>query len=50
MEIARSDEDVAEFMEIINRVRQENPGLVDKYMEGGSRVDAISGHRDLIPA
>ena len=51
MEIARSDEDVAEFMEIINRVRQENPVLVDKYMEGReAEVDAISdGTEILIP-
>ena len=51
MEIARSDEDVAEFMEIINRVRQENPVLVDKYMEGReAEVDAIcDGTEILIP-
>ena len=43
MEIAYNDKDVSEFMEIINRVKQEHPILVDKYMMGKElEVDAIS--------
>lgn len=51
MEIAYSDKDVIEFMEIINRVKQEHPILVDKYMMGKEiEVDAIcDGENILIP-
>ncbi|MFZ5986896.1 MAG: carbamoyl-phosphate synthase large subunit [Bacillota bacterium] len=51
MEIAFSDKDVAEFMEIINRVKQEHPILIDKYMMGKEiEVDAIcDGEEILIP-
>ncbi len=51
MEIAYSDKDVIEFMEIINRVKQEHPILIDKYMMGKEiEVDAIcDGENILIP-
>ncbi len=51
MEIAYNDKDVTEFMEIINRVKQEHPILVDKYMMGKEiEVDAIcDGENILIP-
>ena len=51
MEIAYSDKDIVEFMEIINRVKQEHPILVDKYLMGKEiEVDAIcDGESILIP-
>lgn len=51
MEIAFSDKDVEEFMEIINRTVQEHPILIDKYMMGKEiEVDAIcDGENILIP-
>jgi carbamoyl-phosphate synthase large subunit len=51
MEIAYSDKDIIEFMEIINRVKQEHPILVDKYLMGKEiEVDAIcDGENILIP-
>lgn len=51
MEIAYSDPDIIEFMEIINMVEQEHPILVDKYMMGKEiEVDAIcDGYDILIP-
>lgn len=51
MEIAYNDNDVIEFMEIINRTTQEHPILVDKYMMGKEiEVDAIcDGENILIP-
>ncbi len=51
MEIAYNDKDVIEFMEIINRVKQEHPILIDKYMMGKEiEVDAIcDGDEILIP-
>ncbi len=51
MEIAFSDKDIKEFMEIINRTVQEHPILVDKYMMGKEiEVDAIcDGENILIP-
>ncbi len=49
MEIAYSDKDVSEFMEIINRVKQEHPILVDKYMMGKEiEVDAICDGSDIL--
>lgn len=49
MEIAFSDKDVTEFMEIINRVKQEHPILVDKYMMGKEiEVDAICDGEDIL--
>ena len=49
MQIAFSDKDVTEFMEIINRVKQEHPILVDKYMMGKEiEVDAICDGEDIL--
>ena len=51
MQIAISDQDVTEFMEIINRNVQEHPILVDKYLMGKEvEVDAVcDGEEILIP-
>ena len=51
MQIATSDEEIAEFMEIINRIAQDHPILVDKYLVGKEiEVDAIcDGENILIP-
>lgn len=51
MQIAISDDDVKEFMEIINRHTQEHPILVDKYLMGKEiEVDAVcDGENILIP-
>jgi carbamoyl-phosphate synthase large subunit len=51
MEIAYNDKDITEFMEIINRVKQEHPILIDKYLMGKEiEVDAIcDGENILIP-
>ena len=49
MEIAFSENDVMEFMEIINRVKQEHPILIDKYMMGKEiEVDAICDGEDIL--
>jgi len=49
MEIAYNDKDVTEFMEIINRVKQEHPILIDKYMMGKEiEVDAICDGEDIL--
>ncbi|MCK9479729.1 MAG: carbamoyl-phosphate synthase large subunit [Firmicutes bacterium] len=49
MEIAFNDYDVVEFMEIINRVKQEHPILIDKYLLGREiEVDAICDGDDLL--
>ena len=49
MEIAYSDKDIIEFMEIINRVKQEHPILVDKYLMGKEiEVDAICDGEDIL--
>jgi len=49
MEIAFSDKDVKEFMEIINRTEQEHPILIDKYMMGKEiEVDAICDGEDIL--
>ena len=51
MQIAISDEDVDEFIGIINRIAQEHPILVDKYLQGKEiEVDAVCDGTDfLIP-
>ena len=51
MQIATSDDEIAEFMEIINRIAQDHPILVDKYLVGKEiEVDAIcDGENILIP-
>ncbi len=49
MEIAYSDKDVKEYMEIITRVKQEHPILIDKYMMGKEiEVDAICDGVDIL--
>ncbi len=49
MEIAFSDKDVKEYMEIITRVKQEHPILIDKYMMGKEiEVDAICDGEDIL--
>jgi carbamoyl-phosphate synthase large subunit len=49
MEIAYRDSDVVEFMEIINRITQDNPILVDKYIEGTeAEVDAVCDGTDIL--
>ncbi|HBQ45774.1 MAG TPA: carbamoyl-phosphate synthase large subunit, partial [Ruminococcaceae bacterium] len=51
MQIAYSDEDIAEQIGIINRVTQEHPILVDKYIMGTEvEVDAVCDGTDtMIP-
>lgn len=51
MEIALSDEEITNYMTIINRIEQEHPILVDKYVRGTeAEVDAIcDGENVLIP-
>ena len=49
MQIAISDEDIVEFMEIINRHMQEHPILVDKYLMGKEiEVDAVCDGTDIV--
>lgn len=49
MQIAISDEDVVEFMGIINRTLQEHPILVDKYLMGQEvEVDAVCDGEDIV--
>jgi carbamoyl-phosphate synthase large subunit len=49
MEIAYNDNDIAEFIQIINRVKQEHPILIDKYMMGKEiEVDAICDGEDIL--
>jgi carbamoyl-phosphate synthase large subunit len=49
MIIAYSAEDIREYMEIILRVKQENPILIDKYLEGIEiEVDAICDGTDVL--
>ena len=51
MQIATCDEEIDEFMEIINRIAQDHPILVDKYLVGKEiEVDAVcDGKNILIP-
>ena len=49
MQIAISDEEVEEFMEIINRIAQDHPILVDKYLMGKEiEVDAVCDGTDIL--
>ena len=51
MEIARSDEDIIEFMRIITSLMEikEHPILVDQYVEGQEcEVDAVSDGEDIL--
>nr|WP_300659851.1 carbamoyl-phosphate synthase large subunit [uncultured Acetatifactor sp.] len=49
MQIAISDEEIEEFMAIINRIAQDHPILVDKYLEGKEiEVDAVCDGTDIL--
>ena len=49
MQIAISDTEVEEFMEIINRIAQDHPILVDKYLQGKElEVDAVCDGTDIL--
>ena len=49
MQIAISDDDIREFMAIINRYEQEHPILVDKYLQGKEiEVDAVCDGTDIL--
>ncbi|MFG6393938.1 MAG: carbamoyl-phosphate synthase large subunit [Lachnospiraceae bacterium] len=49
MKIAVSDNDIKEYMAIINRYHQEHPILVDKYLMGKEvEVDAICDGEDIL--
>jgi len=49
MQIAISDDEVEEFMEIINRIAQDHPILVDKYLMGKEiEVDAVCDGTDIL--
>ena len=49
MQIAVSDNDIDEFIGIINRIAQEHPILVDKYLVGKEiEVDAVCDGEDIM--
>ncbi len=49
MQIAIHDQDIIEFMDIINRNVQEHPILVDKYLMGKEvEVDAVCDGQDIL--
>ena len=49
MQIAISDTEIEEFMEIINRIAQDHPILVDKYLQGKElEVDAVCDGTDIL--
>lgn len=49
MQIATDDKEIEEFMEIINRIAQDHPILVDKYLQGTEvEVDAICDGEDIL--
>ncbi len=49
MQIAFSDDDVEEFMDIINQIAQDHPILVDKYLQGKEiEVDAVCDGTDIL--
>ena len=49
MRIAISDEEIEEFMNIINRIAQDHPILVDKYLQGKEiEVDAVCDGEDIL--
>ncbi|MDD5940031.1 MAG: carbamoyl-phosphate synthase large subunit [Lachnospiraceae bacterium] len=51
MQIAISDEEIEQFMAVINRYEQKHPILIDKYLQGTeTEVDAVcDGENILIP-
>lgn len=49
MQIAISDHDIDEFIGIINRIAQDHPILVDKYLQGKEiEVDAVCDGEDIL--
>ena len=49
MQIAISDNDIDEFIGIINRIAQDHPILVDKYLQGKEiEVDAVCDGTDIL--
>ncbi len=49
MQIALSDAEIEEFMDIINRYAQDHPILVDKYLQGiETEVDAVCDGEDIV--
>lgn len=49
MQIALSDQEIEEFMNIINRYAQDHPILVDKYLQGTeTEVDAVCDGEDIV--
>ena len=49
MQIAISDQEIEEFMAVINRIAQDHPILVDKYLQGKEiEVDAVCDGDDIL--
>ncbi len=49
MQIAINDNDIDEFIGIINRIAQDHPILVDKYLQGKEiEVDAVCDGEDIL--
>jgi len=49
MQIATNDDEIEEFMNIINRIAQDHPILVDKYLMGKEiEVDAVCDGNDIL--
>ncbi|WP_026504400.1 carbamoyl-phosphate synthase large subunit [Butyrivibrio sp. NC3005] len=49
MQIAICDQEIEEFMNIINRYAQDHPILVDKYLQGiETEVDAVCDGEDIV--
>ena len=49
MQIALNDEEIEEFMAVINRYAQDHPILVDKYLQGKEiEVDAVCDGTDIL--
>ena len=49
MKIAFNDDEIEEFIGIINRIAQDHPILVDKYLQGKEiEVDAVCDGTDIL--
>ncbi len=49
MQIATNDQEIEEFIDVINRIAQDHPILVDKYLQGTEvEVDAICDGEDIL--
>ena len=49
MKIAYNDDEIEEFIDIINRIAQDHPILVDKYLQGKEiEVDAVCDGTDIL--